>query len=119
MTSEVKGSPPIAHTLMTREQAQQLHRLLQEAGVRLPEDLEAVLPPLDYPADADGRVAVVVRLPPRHVDYLAARARSHGEPLARHIETILREFRAHFDTRRPDHQIPPPEPGAPVLARRG
>jgi transcriptional regulator of acetoin/glycerol metabolism len=35
-----------AMQLLVREQAQQLNRLLQEAGVRLPEDLEAVLPPL-------------------------------------------------------------------------
>jgi hypothetical protein len=53
------------------------------------------------PAEADGRIAVVVRLQPRHHEYLAERAAAHGETPERHLETILRTFRSHHDTARP------------------
>jgi hypothetical protein len=53
------------------------------------------------PAEDDGRIAVVVRLQPRHHEYLADRAALHGETPERHLETILRTFRSHHDTARP------------------
>lgn len=110
---------PIAHTILTKAQAQELRLALTLAGIALSEDLDAALPPLDQMPEDDGRRAVTVRIARRHMEYLTARAAQHNEPVARHIETILREFRAHHDTRRPDQQIPPAAPGAPVLARRG
>lgn len=109
----------IAHTMMTREQAQQLRRIIVAAGLRLPEDLEALLPGLDTPAEPDGRVAVTVRLKDRHMAYLTERGRQHGESPARHLETVLLEFRAYHDARRPDQQQPAPSPGMPVTTRRG
>ena len=50
---------------------------------------------------AEGRIAVTAQLQPRHHEYLAERAALHGETPERHLETILRTFRAHHDGDRP------------------
>lgn len=60
----------------------------------------AAEPTENVPAE-DGRIAVTVFLQPRHFEYLTERAATHGETPERHLETILRTFRAHHDQERP------------------
>lgn len=50
----------------------------------------------DVPAEA-ARVPVTVQLTEFHHAYLTARAKAHGETPERHLETILRAFRAYHD----------------------
>lgn len=64
------------------------------------------------------RIPVTVQLTEFHHAYLVQRAALHGETPERHLETILRVFRAHHDDRRPDHMRTAPQPGQPAAARR-
>jgi hypothetical protein len=72
----------------------------------------------DAPEDDDGKVPLTVRLTERHMAYLEARAANHGETPERHLETILRNFRAYHDDRRPEHHQAAPQPGMPATTRR-
>ncbi len=67
---------------------------------------------------ADPVVTLTVLLRPRHHAYLVARAAMHGETPERHLETILRQFRAHYDNMRPEFNPGSPEPGGGVVMRR-
>lgn len=56
-----------------------------------------------------------VLLAPRHAAYLRARAAAHGEAPERHLEGILRRFRAHHDDwRAMQAGNAPTEPGMPA-----
>jgi len=92
------------------------HQAAAEAALREARDRATV--PVAQPETEDPRIPVVVMLKPFHHAYLAQRAAMHGEPIARHLETILRQFRAHHDNARPDHQRPAPDVGMPATARR-
>ena len=64
------------------------------------------------------RIPVTVELTEFHHTYLMQRAAQAGETPERHLETILRTFRAHHDDRRPDHMRPAPAPGMTATTRR-
>jgi hypothetical protein len=68
-----------------------------------PQDQAARFLALRDAAEADGREIFCIALTERHAQYLRERAAQHGEAPERHLETILRVFRAHHDDRRPDH----------------
>lgn len=79
------------------------------------DDRQAAALPTDT---GPARIPVTVELTEFHHAYLLQRAAQAGETPERHLETILRTFRAHHDDRRPDHARPAPAPGMAATTRR-
>jgi hypothetical protein len=83
----------------------------------------SAMPPLPPDADAppaedDGRLPLIVRLKPRHMEWLRQRAAVHGDTPERHAETILREFQARHDPLRDIGSQAPAGPGQPAATYR-
>jgi hypothetical protein len=62
-------------------------------------------------APADDSETFVVKLAPRHAQYLRMRAQMNGRTPEEHLADILRVFRAHHDTARPDQRRAPVQHG--------
>jgi hypothetical protein len=61
----------------------------------------------------DGRETFTVTVEARHAVYLRARAAAHGRTPEQHLVDIMRVFRAHHDTARPDLPQRAQQPGDP------
>jgi hypothetical protein len=67
--------------------------------------------PAPEAAPADDSETFVVKLAPRHAQYLRMRAQMNGRTPEEHLADILRVFRAHHDTARPDQRRVPVQHG--------